>query len=409
MSLTLGRNLAYYLFGTMGASGLGFVTAVYLTSILSPDSYGFLGVFVLLIYVVEPIICFCGAGLMEILYVKKCARDYAEWRANYAGLILINGSLCFLFSLLVSVYFTEFWLLLVFVPVFAVVRNFHKLCQLEFVQDGRAKEGAVLIFSSSLLAFGLTVFFSKVADFGWSDRLSVMLIAEMSLLLLLFSLSRIKMDVSFPNRAKLSEFFLFGLPIFIGVGGAWVLHESDKVVVVKFLSLSDMGIYAFAYTVGRSVDLITTSYIKAMRPVIYQKLNGVGVCFNWLVFHLTLLLLVLGGVSAGLYSILALFGDDWIGEEYLAGSGVVIWIMVAFIFFGGYRLCSLVLEFHKKNFLKMILFYFGAVVNIGFSIGLVGPLGLLGPAIATAFGFFSIFLVSLIYISKNKKRLLVNV
>jgi O-antigen/teichoic acid export membrane protein len=201
----------------------------------------------------------------------------------------------------------------------------------------------------------------------------------------------------FFKKNELIGVLKFGVPIFVGLGAAWLLQESDKFIVLKYFDMSIVGIYSFSYLIGRVLQIVNQAIIKTLRPIYYQKLHHGKMTLSYHIKVVALYALVVLILATILAIILVQIKHILLPENYQSGSEVIIVIFYAFAVFGIYQIVSLILEFYKKNIQKMIFFYIAATVNIIFSILLISNFGMLAPAYGTLTGFVILACMSLIY------------
>jgi O-antigen/teichoic acid export membrane protein len=392
------KIFSIYFSSSLVSSGIGFLTAIYLTNVLTPEEYGYLGIFSVALYVVEPLISLSSLGLIQINYVSLSSEKYKYFRDGY----LTASLLCFVFSLVVSValvgFFFEFVLLIFAVPILALARNLTNVIVAEFIQDQKAKLVGVSVVATSVFSLAITIVFVQFIGLSWGGRLLALILAEILIFYFVCKFSK-PMEFRLFSKKEWLEVVRFGIPVFIGVGAAWLMHESDKVIVLDALTLEDVGIYSFAYTIGKSIDVVSVSYVKTIRPMFYKKMELGEFKRIDLIKALSVLGIILVFVC-GIGSFLTLkFGILVLRESYWPGLNVIAWVLFAFSMFGLYRVCSLVLEFHKKNYQKTFILYFSAGSNVVLSYYLVRLVGIDGPAEGTFLGFFILFILSFLYIN----------
>jgi len=189
------------------------------------------------------------------------------------------------------------------------------------------------------------------------------------------------------------EIGIYGLPLMFLLVAAWVLNEADRFIVLGYLSLSEVGIYTAAYSLGLAINVLNSAMTNTVVPVIYGLMKeGKGKKrLQRLSRQYSLFILLVSLVaSIGFYY----FGALILGDEFSAGVPVTCIILVAFGFNGMYRTVGLPLDYLKKNRLKAINFSLAAMVNITVSITLLGYVGIMGPAIGTLVSFMLLYFLT---------------
>jgi len=336
-------------------------------------------------YLMEPLVAFFAFGLLEINLINLSPLNYSVFKNKLINFGILNSIIIFILCVCVSFFFKKYTTLLLFIPFLALTRFFLKIQWLEMIQTKKAKKYASYFSIYSIGMFILTIILVGWMNLSWQGRIWAMLLTEVMLVYIFFK--NYHFNFHFFNKEELKEIIKFGFPLFIGLGAAWILQESDKLIVLNYFDLTTVGIYTFAYLIGRSVQILNQAILKTIRSIYYQKISK-----NILTpkQHIINILLYLSSMLfiAFVFSILLIhFKDLLLPIKYQSGSKIIIIIFVSFAFFGVYQLASLIFEYHKKNIEKTLLFYLAALVNVVFSISLIQSFGTLAPAYGTMFGF----------------------
>jgi len=382
------KNIFYYLSASIFTSGLGFLVAIYMSRVLSPEEYGYIGIFGVILYIIGPLISFFGIGLAQINIVTHSRQQYMIFRNKFINFGLINFLLITIIIFFVSFFLYDYKEILWFVAFIALSRFFLQIQWMEMIQESKAKEYAVVYSIFSIAMFLFTVILISVFDLSWQGRLWALIIAEYSFVIYFYR--NYSFNLKFFTKNELIEIFTFGLPIFIGLGGAWILHQSDKIIVLKYFDLSIVGIYTFSYLIGSSLGMINQSLLKTLRPIYYKKLKeGIMTKSYHLKVNLYYAVFILTVSTIFMY-LLDHFQHIVLPKEYIQGLKVTNIIFYAFAIFGIYGINSMILEYHKKNIQKTVFFYIGALINVFLSIYLIQYFDILAPAYGTLVGFFTI-------------------
>lgn len=359
-----------------------------MSRVLSPTEYGYVGMFGVILYIIGPLIAFLGIGLAEINLVTHSRKQYMTFKNKFINFGLINFVLLALIIFLVSFLFSDYKEILWFIPVIALSRFLLQIQWMEMIQEAKAKEYSVTYTIFSIVMLFFTVILISGFDLSWQGRLWALVIAEY--LFVLYFYKNYGFNLKFFTKNELIEIFNFGLPIFIGLGAAWLLQESDKMIVLRYFDLSMVGIYTFAYLIGRSIGMINESFLKTLRPIYYKKLKEETMTQSYhLKINLFYAVFILT-VSVILVYLLDHFQHIILPKEYIQGLKITSIIFYAFAIYGIYQINSLVLEYYKKNVQKTVFLYFGAFINILLSIYLIQYFDILAPAYGTLLGFIAI-------------------
>ena len=406
----MNKHYFNYLFTSIISASLGFIIVIYLNQYLLPEEYGMLGVFLMMLYFVQPMISFVSTGLLEINIINSSIQDYKLFRHKFINFGIFNFIILLILTFISSFFFQKYRLLILFLPFLSITRFLIQVKTIEFIQRRKSKEYSYFMIALSVLMFLCTVFFISYLNFSWEGRIMAMIFSEFIVVIFLFR-KKINLPITFKrfNKSERKEVINFGLPFVVSLFASWVMQESDRLIVLNFLSLADVGVYTFAYLIGKSVDVLNTSFIKTIKPVFYQRMKEKKLSqkyFSIVLFYFSLGIIL---ITTMLTFVIDNFGSLFIAADYILGANIIYIVLYAFSVFGIYRVSSLVLEYHKKNSLKAKIFYLGAFINVVFSIALIDVFGILSPALGTMLGFFFVLIITyfqsiklLVIYQKNK-------
>jgi O-antigen/teichoic acid export membrane protein len=195
----------------------------------------------------------------------------------------------------------------------------------------------------------------------------------------------------------------FGIPIVFHLL-AGVIHNSiDRVILEKYVSISELGIYTLGYQIGMIMSVITTSVNKAWQPNYFEFMSSHMLKEQKLFENRRMFAFWMIGVGS-----ICLTGMLWAKEflalltpeKFHASSEVVPIILFGYLFQGLYFLAvSTLFQFKKTKFLPFITVS-SAIVNICLNFIFIPKYGIYGAAYATVISFsFQAFVVY--YVSKK--------
>jgi O-antigen/teichoic acid export membrane protein len=381
------KTLNYLLFSVV-SSGIGFLTVMYMAKTITQEEMGIIGLFMAVLYMAPQLVSFASSGLVSINKAKLSNDNFIDFSKSYLTFGLINFIVIFVLSILIGLFFKEYWLLFIILPIlsfFIFLVSFH---QAELLQEGLSKSYGYYNLFNSIISALLTVLFLSYFSLSWDGRLWAMILGQCLVFMLMYkksfnTLHQFKLTI---DKVKFREFFKFGLPLFFGLGAGWILNQADNYIVLYFFSLKDVGIYAVAYSIGNIVNTINHAATNAIVPRLYSALSkkeGHQIIkkINFYYSLMILLFSLIVGISSYWY-VPILFGED-----YLQSSDIIFFISLAFGFNGIYRTTGGVIAFYKRNKLQMQLIYLSATINVIVSILLIPYFGIVSPAIGTMIAF----------------------
>ena len=400
------KNFSIYSCFGAATALVGLLTVPYLTRALTPEEYGVIGIFMSVLFFAVPALSVSSEGLIAINKVDLEKSAYQDFANQYISLLLISFLLLSACCFLVKDYFNAFTVALIGLPVIALIQALYRLHSSELVQEHRSSLFGTYNLLLAILLLVLTYLCISVLDLDWEGRIIALAAAEIFILLIRYqysflSLAKLKLKIT---KAFLIEILKYGIPLMLLLVAAWVFNEADRFIILNFLTMSDVGIYVAAYSLGKAVNVINNAMTNSISPVIYKLLKeGKGKrSLNKISLYYSFFILVTSIIAAILFYF---FGGIILGAEFESGVMVTCIVLVAFGFNGMYRTVGLPLDYLKKNTLKTTNFSITAVFNLVISIALIDQFGLFAPAIGTLFSFALLYLLTLYFSLKHTKFL----
>jgi O-antigen/teichoic acid export membrane protein len=197
------------------------------------------------------------------------------------------------------------------------------------------------------------------------------------------------------NLRQLKDGFKFSLPLVLAALSFCVIDMSDRLILEKYVSMKDIGIYSIAYALGFSINVIIKGSYKAFEPLIFKH-NGndnfldifisIKNEFIAMVF-ITCLLVVLFSKEI----IVLMFPEDY----YPAHLLMPIIVLAAFAK-GIYTLQALLLMVNSDTKLISKIMIIGAVINVSINLMFIEEYGSIVAALSTFVAFLTMaFIVHL--------------
>ena len=188
------------------------------------------------------------------------------------------------------------------------------------------------------------------------------------------------------SRRLLAASLAFSLPLVPHLVAQWILHVSDRIVLERFVSARDLGLYSLGASVATAGFLAVNALNRAFTPAITLHLKDaearrqVPALGTWWVVALTWAL-----------TALAVFGGDAIRlltpATYHGAARVVPWIAFGFLAFGLYTVVTQGTWFSMRT--RMIPFFtvVAGAVNVGLNILLIPRFGFVAAGWTTLISF----------------------
>ncbi|HEX3054285.1 MAG TPA: oligosaccharide flippase family protein, partial [Aggregatilineaceae bacterium] len=187
------------------------------------------------------------------------------------------------------------------------------------------------------------------------------------------------------KREILIPALLFSLPLVPHMLFSWVLNFSDRIILGKFVSLGDVGIYTVGYQFGLVVGVVITAISNAWAPWYFrastegrrEHIPAFGTYFVMLTAALALVVTVFAREAVAVMTAKS-YHDAWT---------IVPLVTVGYFVNGLAGRYADVLMLHKKTAAVGLTTVAAGVANIGFNLLVIPELGIVGAAYGTIFGY----------------------
>lgn len=181
----------------------------------------------------------------------------------------------------------------------------------------------------------------------------------------------------------------YSLPLIPTVVSGWILKQTDRLLILKFLNIESVGIYGAAVKVSSLVLILIQSFKLAWGPIAMKKLtlknekNGARFVFTTSITYI----LVACFIITFLY-----FNVNWIYDilefpvVYKSGAGLV-WLLALVISIRGYSsIINLKVLIAKKTTVNLFLYTIAFIITIAISWILIPKLGVSGSVYGSLIG-----------------------
>jgi O-antigen/teichoic acid export membrane protein len=187
------------------------------------------------------------------------------------------------------------------------------------------------------------------------------------------------------DRKLVREVGEFSTASFVVNIASLVLLRTDPILIKLFLPLSAVAIYAVCLKVAEALLMLLKQFINVLSPLI-AELNGEGQRekIRFVLLACTRYSLV-PGLAAGIFLVFysSELLDLWIGPDFRQGSSTLALLIVSVLVSVPQMIASSILAMTGRHRITASAAIWSALINVGLSLALVGPLGLVGVALAT--------------------------
>lgn len=389
-------------------SAIPFLLLPILTRYLTPEDYGIVSMFGLLVSIVG---VFTGVnihGAVQREYFNKEEVNFKEYVGNCIIILIVttvfSAILMYAFHIVIEkssgVPFHLFWIVIL-VSFYQFV-----ILSLTVIYQSQMKALKYSIFQIGLTIINvfLSIVLVVVFKWGYSGRIyaqlfSYLLLGNLALIILLTKYSEIRINFIYIKKA-----LSFGLPLVPHALGGMLITLAGRLIINTNLGLEQVGIYTVGIQIGSIINILTDSFNKAYVPWLFDKLNKNDYSIKIKIVKLTyiyFLAIILFSSLFGLFSPTILY--YLVGKDFQKASTIIIWIALGYAFNGMYYMVTnYIFYIYKTQYLTIITFIVG-LINIFLTIFLVKTYGILGAAISFVIANVIKFLMTFILAKKAYK------
>lgn len=388
----LRKSIIVYTFSSLLSSALPFLLLPFLTHVLTKADYGILSNFTGLLALVRP--------MVGINFEAAYSRQYYKKEIDIPTYLSTGFTIQFILAIIISLLlllFEDFvqaktGIDAIYIRLVALYCFFFGIVEV-ILTRWRLMEKvwyfALFRILRTLVEVALTVLFILVYGMHYDGRIIAIIATAVLALIPVLGVISSSGLVSFRfNKEYARHMLRYGIPLIPHALGATVLAYSDKIIITNEISLEANGVYSVAFQVGMIIGLVQNSFNQAWVPWFYKSLSEVTEPIKKKIVRITYLYYIgLTVITVGL-----VFGTPIIymvlGKEFEAGSSLVSWVALGFLFNGMYKMVVNYLFYTEKTFTIGMITVFAAVINITLNFILIDYYGLTGAAMATCITFF---------------------
>lgn len=401
------RRVAIYLGASAFNAGGPFILLPVLTSMLSPEEYGTLAMFSIVLALFGSFTGLSVHGAIFVQYFRLEKRELAGYIYGCMTILFASTTLVLILTLLLRSSISEVLKIPIEWIVLAIV-----LSAFQFVINIRlslwqAKEKAwhygSLQVSRSLVDMSLSLFFILSINLAWQGRIlgqaSAFILMGVIAYCTLFKDDYIKKSCK--NWIYIVDSLKFGIPLIPHAIGGVLVVITDRLIISNILGLAEAGVYMAALQVGMVIAVLVDSVNKVYAPWLMKKLSMPETLEEKKITRYTYLYMVSILLLSTVFGLLSpLISSILLGPRFFAASDMVIYIAVGFAFTGCYYTMVNYIFFKKKTIILAAITFGNALVNVPVTYFFVKNNGIVGGAQAFLLINLSIFLCTWVYANK---------
>ena len=340
-----GTALVYTLTGALSA-GVPLLLLPLLTRLLTPEEYGTVAMFALVVTVGGAFTGLSTNGAINVRYFERARVDLPRYITSC--LVILLASTCIVMAVTAATLSTlASWTKIpapwLFVAVLVAAAQFVVQIRLALWQSaGAAWSFAATRIGQAVTDASLSLLFVVAFGLTWQGRLEGILIAAMACsAFCLVSLRRGRWIGWPPSRAYIADALRFGAPLVPHTIGSLLVLMADRVLISNVLDVGSTGIYMVGMQMGMVIGLLTDAFNRAYAPWLMRSLGREDSARDRMIVRRTYLYFVFVIVIAFAYGALAPLLLSWlVGPQYQAASGIVAYVALGFAFGGMYYMVT---------------------------------------------------------------------
>ncbi|SHK17672.1 Membrane protein involved in the export of O-antigen and teichoic acid [Clostridium cavendishii DSM 21758] len=401
------KHIFNYGFATVLTSVLSFLLVPIYTRFLTPTDFGVIDIVNMFINIISVIIVLGLNSTLSIYYYN--AKSIEEFKKSYSNVINFLMIIS-LFAIIIFVFINN-------QASFNIFRNTSKyIINLSFITGVFTALGQfpfyILQFRESSRMYGIL----SVFKFFCTAVLNIIFIVPMKLgalgmVLSYFIVSTIFLLIGAIISAKYYLLFLnlkdilSMLKISIGVIphsiAGWALVFLDRIFLNKYVDMSEIGIYSFAYKIGTLMYILVCAINQAWSPIFMKTANEKGEEAKKIFNKSNKIYILIVGIINLLICLFAKEITIVMGSvAYINAYKIIPFITISYFFNGLYFMIINSLFYTKKTKYLPVATVTSVIVNAICNSILVPLIGIYGAAVTNVVTYITLFYI--VYRLNNK-------
>lgn len=386
-----------YTLSNLMSGAVPFALLPILTRYLTPEDYGILAMFQVLLGCLVVLTGVNVHGAVGRQYFEKDRINFPNYIGNCVYIVFTSSAvvsflLC-VFSDSVSslIHFPKRWL---WSAAVVALGQCLTLIALSLWQS-RMKATLYGIFQFTIISMniGLSLFLVVSINMRWQGRIGAQVISYLSCgVIALYLMGKGGWLQWGLNAAHLKSALRFGVPLVPHAFAGIIMGFTDRVLITNMMGLGDTGVYVVGAQIGMVIGLIQVSFNSAWVPWFYSELKKEKYDVKLRIVKITYL------YHLCIFSVAVVFGlmcpwvmQFFVGKKFTGSSQYVLWIALGYAFDGMYKMVSNYLFFAEKTHFLAVITLSTAVIHFGLCYSLIRVNGAVGAAQATALAFLIAF------------------
>ena len=325
-------------------------------------------------------------------FCESIQRFYYEIKQNnrediFGNIFVFNFILVFLFSLvfIILCFFSNIFKELsvnIFLMVIFVgyLKSFQSM-GLSFLQMEKQSSRYVKVsIFSVMLDISLVIVFVCLVKLPIEYRFVSLVLCNMvsAICILIYIKGLVKPPKKILNK-KFIQIIKFAFPCMLLPVMSWLLTTSDKIVMSKFVTMTNFGVYSFCFSISQIPVIIQQGFITAYTPVFYseyEKVEKIRSIQTLFIKFYSLILLVFFFLINVFFKYVKIF------EKYENGLGFLPFFILSMFFSAISSKNNLHLTYNYKTKITLLITSITGVITLVLNFVLIKNYGMFGAAVS---------------------------
>lgn len=393
--------------GTVLQKAITFILLPLYTTRFSASEYGTLGLITITGSVLVTIFALgMNFGLFRSYYDYENEEDRKIVISTAFFIILASSFVLFTFGLIFSKHLSflvfgnpEYKIHFLMITGISIFTMLNTIPFVIFRAQKKSIQYITFRISFFMIAVALIIYLVAVKNWGILGVLTGSLTMGAISCLTLYFYIREEIVLEF-LKIEAKKMLRFGLPLVPANLSVFVFSSTDRYFLNYFSTLHEVGLYSLGYKFGTIITILLASPITLIWPAMFLSVkdhnNAKAFYIRALTYVVFLSLLMFLGLSLLSKEVLQIFSN----KEYWDAYKVIPIIALTYALWTLPKITNVAMGLKRKTKAAAMIFFLGAVINIGLNFVLIPKYGMMGAAYAT---FITYALMVAILISYNQK------
>ncbi len=367
---------------------------------LEPEDFGKIAIFAATLTFAGPFVHMSLFNFMTVEYFQKEKNYISSLISGIIPIVCISGIFYSILLIGSRYFFGDFiglpYYYYLLIPIVSFLYNVKAITLAVLRNSAKALYFGILNNSATILYLGLAVFLVVSQEQNWKGRVNAEIIAaavvSIGCLILLKSEGFLNFKI---NKDIIKENFQFSFPLIPSLLALTLINLSDRFFIKEMVGEGELGMYSIGNSLGMIISFALYSFEQISIPILYKRLSERAeknkvqmVKFTYLYIVLVFFLII--GVTLGTYLLLDL---NFLPEKYLPVKRFIMWIALAYGFWGLCAILAPYIEFYKKTKYLLYASLIGCVFNLIANYFFILNFGAIGAAYSKVLTFFLVFIL----------------